>query len=287
MKSLFNKLSILAAMSFFFACEKVENKVYSEGGTAPVLTASTTAVNLQPGIETSTALKLNWTNPEYKFSNGISSLDVSYALEIDTLGGNFKSSNKYTKSFAKDLGFTFTVDELNTIMGNIMLLQIDPRRNYTFQARIIANLGSASVLPLISNVITFTASPFSPPPLVTPPSSGTLYLVGGTSIMGGSSWDNSNPFKPGYQFTKVSATLYTLTVNLAGGDNTKDVNQFLFVPVAGDWGHKYSCSKTSTQPTSGGSFGLDLSDNFPGPASAGTYKITVNFQLGTYSVVKQ
>jgi len=137
MKSYITKFSLLLAMVSFFACKKVENKIHFESGTSPVLTASTAAVRLEPGEETNTALTLRWTNPEYKFTTGISSQDVKYTLELDTLGGNFSSSKKYTTVFAKDLVKDYTVAELNGILGNTMLLQLEPRRTYTLQARII------------------------------------------------------------------------------------------------------------------------------------------------------
>jgi len=141
-------------------------------------------------------------------------------------------------------------------------------------------------VPLTSNVLKFTATPYSIPPKVTPPASGTLYLVGGDSKLGG--WQNGGSYKvQNQQFTQKSATLYEITVQLSGGDNTTGDDQYLFVPVWGDWSHKYACKKTSDQSPDGGDFGYDLSDNFPGPAAAGTYKITVDFQRGKYTVVKQ
>ena len=74
------------------SCEKEENRIYYEGGTASVLTASATVVSLEPGQESNTALLLNWTNPDYQFTSGISSHDVTYTLEMDTMGANFSSS---------------------------------------------------------------------------------------------------------------------------------------------------------------------------------------------------
>ena len=50
MKKYFNLLSYTAAAVLLLtACKKEENKIYFEGGTAPVLTGSTAAVHLAPG----------------------------------------------------------------------------------------------------------------------------------------------------------------------------------------------------------------------------------------------
>jgi len=277
MKSFINRISILSSILILAACNKVENKDFFESGTNPVLTASTAAVNLQPGIETNTAITLNWTNPAYRFTDGISSLDVNYTLEIDTLGGNFSSTKKYTTAFARDLSKSYTVAEINDIMGNTMLLQISPRRNYTFQARIISSVGDSKAIPLTSNIITFTASPFAPPPKVVPPANGTLWVVGDASFGG---WNNplNAPYNTSQKFTKLSNTLYQLTVDLPGGGGYK------LIQIAGDWGTQYHMT---TGTWASGNFEQKDSDpQFPGAPSAGTYKITVDFQLGVYTVVK-
>ncbi len=103
-----NKLSILFSFSLLLlmaSCKKEENKIFYEGGTAPVLSASAVTITLEPGQEANTALVLDWTNPEYRFTTGVSSQDVTYTLEIDTLGANFASSKKYTGVFSKSNRF--------------------------------------------------------------------------------------------------------------------------------------------------------------------------------------
>jgi hypothetical protein len=263
-----------------FSCKKEENKIYYEGGNAPVLASSATTVSRESGQETNTALVLAWTNPGYRFTTGISSQDVTYTLEMDTLGGNFGSSKKYTTVFSKDLTKTYTVGELNAILGNDMQLQLNPRRNYTLQLRITSSIGSN--LKLTSNVVSFTTKPFAPPPKVTPPPSGHLYLVGDATPGG---WSNPVPL-PNQEFTKVSTTFYQLTVSLLGGGK-----HYLFLPLNGDWGNKYAVKNSATQPVDGGEFGYNggnsaFNGDIPGPLVDGTYKISVDFQLGKYTVVK-
>ena len=278
-----NKFSILLTsflLLVLISCKKQETKDYFEGGTASVLTASTSTVTLEPGLETNTAIVLNWNNPEYKFTTGPSSQDVTYTLELDTMGANFSSSKKYTTVLASNLSKSFTVAELNDILGNSMLLQLNPRRNYTLQARIISSIGTNVKLP--SNPISFTAKPFAPPPKVAPPASGHLYLVGDATPGG---WSNPVPV-PSQEFTQLSTTSYQITVPLSGGLH------FLFLPVNGDWGNKYAVHDGSSQAHDGGDFGYNGSNSYynadiPGPDASGTYKITVDFQLGKYTIVKQ
>ena len=282
-----NKLSILLSFSFLLimiSCKKEENKIYSEGGTPPVLSASATTVSLESGQEANTALVLTWTNPAYRFTTGISSQDVTYTLEMDTLGANFGSSKKATAVISKDLAKTYTVAELNSILGNDMLLQLNPRRNYTLQLRVISSIGSA--VKLTSNVISFTTKPFQPPPKVIPPSTGKLYIVGNATPGGDAhGWDNPVPV-PSQEFTRISSTLYEIIVPLIAG------KEFLFLPLNGDWGNKYACHATADQPKTGGDFGYNGGNsfwnaNFPAPTENASYKVTVNFQLGKYTMVKQ
>jgi hypothetical protein len=274
-----NKLSILLSFFFLlilFSCKKEENKIYYEGGTAPVLSASTATVTLEPGSEANTAIALNWTNPNYKFSNGVSSHDVTYTLEIDTMGANFNSSKKYSTVIANDLSKVYTVGELNGILGNTMLLQLSPRRDYTLQARIVASIGSSAKIP--SNAISFTTKPFSPPPKVEPPTNGTLWATGDAFTSG---WANplGAPYDASQKFTQISNTLYELTVAMPGGGGYK------LIQTQGEWGSQYHMLAGGTWQ--GGDFEKKDSDpQFPGPPSAGNYKITVDFQLGKFSVVK-
>ena len=284
MKKIFRLVAFSVFLFGISSCEKTETKDYYEGGTPPVLSASTATVTLESGQEANTAIVLNWTNPEYKFTTGLSSHDVTYTLEMDTLGANFNSSKKASAVISKDLTKTYTVGELNSILGNDMLLQLNPRRNYTMQLRVISSIGSS--VKLISNVISFTTKPFQPPPKVAPPSTGKLYIVGNATPGGDAhGWDNPVP-TPSQEFTRVSNTLYEITVPLIAG------KEFLFLPLNGDWGNKYACHATADQPKTGGDFGYNGGDsfwnaNFPAPTESASYKITVNFQLGKYTLVKQ
>jgi starch-binding outer membrane protein SusE/F len=279
MKSLLNTFSLLLAMVAFFACEKVENKISYKNGTPPVLTGSTSAVRLEAGEEGNVAIRLNWTNPAYQFSTGISSQDVKYKLEIDTLA-SFASGNKYETVYSKDLSKTFTVGELNSIFGNSIRIPLDPRRTYTFHVRITSSLGIGNdAVPLQSNVITFTASPFPPPPKVAFPAADNLWATGDAFA---SSWQNplGAPYNVSQKFTKISTTLYELTVAMPGGGNYK------LIQTQGDWGTQYHMLTGGTWQ--GGEFEQrDADPGFPGPPTAGTYKITVDFQLGLFNVVKQ
>jgi hypothetical protein len=272
--------SLLLATFLLESCEKEENKIFFEGGTAPVLTASTAAVNLQPppADESAEAITFNWTNPEYRFTTGPSSQDVNYSLEFDTVGANFASKSRYSTTIARDLSKRYTVAELNAVLGNSMLLPFG--KKYNIEARITSTLGSNAV-PLVSNKVSFTATPYAPPPKVPLPVTGKLYIVGNATPGG---WNNPVP-TPSQEFTKVSNTEYTITLALGGAGN-----YYLFLPENGSWSSKFAVpDNTVSGVANGGEFRFYSSggQDIPAPAAPGNYRITVDFQKGLFTVVKQ
>lgn len=276
MKNMIKHFLPLLLAGFFFSCEKEVETITYESGTPPVLTASTTAVRLEPGEEGNIAIEFNWTNPDYKFSTGVSSHDVVYTLEIDTAGANFNSKIKFATVISKDLSKLYTVGELNPIFGNTMLLQLNPRRTYNLEARIISSIVPGAV-KLISNKVSFSAKPFAPPPKVQVPAAGTLWITGSAVA---SSWSNplSSPFDVSQKFTQVSPTLYQITIPMIPGGGYKLIQE------QGNWSSQYSF--LSGDALSGAFYKADAAQ-FNAPSVAGTYKLTFDFQLGLFTAVKQ
>lgn len=283
MSSLFKKLFIVGlGLATLASCKKDQSIDYFEGGTAPVLNSSATdSIHLAYATSKENAVTFSWTNPNYTFASGISSQDVSYLLEMDTLGAKFTNPNRQQINISKDLSVTITQGTLNGYLLNQMLLASGVP--HTIQVRITASIAGVPATDQYSNVMQFTVTPYAIPPVVAPPASGTLFLVGGDPLIGG--WSNPVP-TPQQQFTQVTPTDYQLTIQLSGGDPTQGSDQFLFIPVNGSWSHKYACV-AANNTSAGGTFGYDWNDNFPGPTAAGTYLIDVNFQTGKYSVTKQ
>ena len=191
-----------------------------------------------------------------------------------------------TVQITPGLDTPFTVAEINSLIAN--KLQLAFGQSHNIQVRVVSFMapytsGSANIGSLASNTLSFTVTPFAPPPVITPPTTGPLVLVGGDALIG--AW--SNPVPASQEFTQISATDYQLTITLSGGDPTNSNDQYLILPVNGSWSHKYACASTTSQPFSGGTFGLDLSSNFPGPTAAGKYLFDLNFQSGILTVTKQ
>ena len=181
-------------------------------------------------------------------------------------------------------------------MGNYLLLATGISHNIA--VRVESYINSSSV-PLYSNVFNYVVTPYAPPPKVTPPSTGELYLVGdaGTSAVPAfTNWTNSAP-GTGQQFTQISPTEYQITIAMGGGtpnDNPTGgaINdEFLFVPQIGSWTNKYQAPNNAAE-ANGGAFIYNGSPttgggNFYGATVAGNYLIDVNFQTGIYTITKQ
>ena len=261
------KLSFLTVLLglFFSACEKVGNLPYYQPGSVVALSSSTTTVAAAPADSLKIALTLSWSNPKYS----VDSSTVKHIVEIDSSGRNFSKSVSRTLSGA--LTTSFTAKDLNAILlGYGFSFGVA----YDMDIRITSSYANNNEL-LRSNVIKVKMTPYKIPPKVTPPASGRLFIVGSATAGG---WNNPVP-APTQEFTKIDSVTYGGIFNLTGG------NEYLLLPVNGDWSHKFSVAdKTVAGLNAGGSFGADLNDNIPGPATSGRYKIIVDFQAGKFTV---
>lgn len=260
-------------VSAFWSCKKDENKIFFEGGTAPVLSSSAIGtVPLAFATKDQAATKISWTNPNYKFTTGISSQDVAYEIQVDTTGANFTNPKKKSLSISKDLSYTFMQTELNDYLLNT--LELLPGIEHNIELRVKSTLGKDAAL-LYSNVLKLKVTPYAIPPKVDPPSTGELYIVGSAA----GSWDNpvANPAKQ--TFKKLSPTKFEVTLPITGGGS------YLFLPKNGSWDVKYGgMGSNNSNNVNGDDFKLGGGDLLA-PAASGTYKITVDFQTGKYSFV--
>lgn len=280
MKNIFKLMLLSSALvTLLWSCEKDENKDYFKGGTPPALTASTNssadAVSMVYADAAKTALTLKWTNPEYQFTTGVSSQDVTYTVEIDTAGANFTNPNKKQVVISKDLSLTLKESELNDYLLNQLALQ--PDVEHSLEIRVIASLGTSSV-PLTSNVLGLKTTPYSIPPKVQVPDNGTLWIVGDAVASG---WSNPlpAPYDGSQEFTRVSNTLYEATITFLGSGGYK------LIQKQGDWDSQYH-ALDGTAALSGDFEKKNSDPTFPSPA-AGTYKVSVDFQRGKYTLTKQ
>jgi hypothetical protein len=286
MKRYLNQIILLtgSAMVLFSSCIKEQSTVVFDGGTAPVLTSTATdSIPLPVSDTTATAVTFSWTNPNYTFNDGISSLDVNYYLEIDTLGANFTSPKMAQIGITSQLSNTFTVSQLNAVLTNTMLL--DTSVSHNIQVRVVSYLapltsGSPNTGVLYSNALNYTVTPYATPPAVAPPPNDSLYIVGSAVLA--DNWANPIPAAdvPSETFTEVNPLVYTITLTLQGGQEYKLISQ-----NNGSWTYQWSVATKDTEPT-GGPF-IFNGANCIAPTATGVYTIVVNFQTGTFTVTLQ
>lgn len=285
MKNLFKISAIISFVALILiSCNKEENQVTLNGGTAPVLSAVsslTVPTVLIKTNSTNTWNTLKWTNPNYIFNTGVSSQDVTYTIQFDTVGSNFKNPNIGEISIANNLQAMPTIGDINKALN--VQLKLKENVAYNVEMRIKSTLTNASA-PLYSNVLKTNFTPYLDTKVVLPanlplPNSnnGDLFLVGDATAGG---WANPVP-TPTQRFTQINAWTYEITVPLVAG------KEYLMLPKNGDWGNKYAVAdKTVSGLKNGGDFDANKNDNFPGPSESGNYKITVDFKLGTFLVKK-
>ena len=267
---------LILFIATFFSCKRNIETIYFKGGAQPVLSANKAVIAMSFATSSSEAVKFSWTNPNYVFTTGVSSQDVSYLLEIDTTGANFTNPARKQISISRELSLSITQGDLNDYLLNQLGLVAGQPHNIEF--RITSTLLNNSV-PLISNVLKFVITPFVIPPKVTPPASGKLYITG--SATPGGWMAGGDPELLAQKFTQVTPTYYVIaSLALNGGSS------YLFVPVYGDWGAKYGgLGANNTNNPNGDDFKPNGGDLLA-PAVSGNYKIEVDFQRGKFTLTK-
>lgn len=247
------------------ACDKLDPLPQYGLGVDPVASVSSTTVAPPPADSLKDALTVSWTNPEYAADTNT----LKYIVQIDSAGRNF--SKAAVREVIGKRSTTYTARELNNIM---LAWGFEFNKAYDLDVRVISSYGNNNE-KRNSNLIKIKGTPYKIPPRVALPTSGKLFLVGDASEGG---WNNPVPV-PTQEFTRLDETTFAGIFNMKGG------KQYLVLPVNGSWDNKYSVASNSVPGLSaGGDFRFNASDNFPGPATDGLYKITLDFQAGKFKV---
>jgi len=263
--------TFLVAGTLTSCSRKIESYTY-ESGTAPVLTpSSTSAMVLTSGNASNQAIRFDWTNPNYQFSSGLSSQDVTYTLQVDTTGSNFTNPNIQEVAIARELGVSFTVKELNLILTKLNLME---NIQHDVEFRLKTTLINGSV-PLLSNVVKIKITPYLDVVVPVPPT-GELYITGDGCPSG---WTNTPPVAQ--KCVKVNVSTYYIIMSFVPG------KQYKFLSTQNAWQPQYGGASAT-----GGDLGYNMGGGndpaaMPTPAAAGDYKVTLDFKLGKYTVVHQ
>ena len=261
---LFNKISgliVIIILLTFAACDKTDVPVTHQEGTASVLTSSSTNVAPPPTEANKTVLTLNWTSPMYDSDTAT----YKFVIEMDSTGKNFAKAD--SKTIVGKLTTSFTGKELNDLLlarGYAFNVPVD------MDVRLKSSYGNNNELKA-SNVVKIKMTPYKIPPKISPPAS--LYVVGDVN-----GWNNSASLDKVYYFYKTDETTF------AGVFNFTSSGGYKLIQTLGDWASQYHMLSGGTA-TAGQFEQKDANPAFPNPA-AGSYRIVVDFQNGSYTGIK-
>jgi starch-binding outer membrane protein SusE/F len=269
MKKWLNILLVIGlALQVFTACKKDETKVMYNSGKTPALTASATSLMLVPADSIRDAVRFSWSDPEYAFSNGPATLEVTYTLDIDSSGRNFTKAESLNLTGV--LEKKYTVKEFNALL---IKMGFKPDSTYSIDVRLSSALYWAGS-KLVSNIVKMTVKPYSVKPTPKFPVPANLYLVGDATPGG---WTNPVPV-PAQQLTQIDEFTFGAIVQLTGGKH------YLLLPNNGSW-DKYAVADNAIPSTKdGGDLVVNGGEDIPSPDASGLYKIVVNFITGKYTV---
>jgi hypothetical protein len=266
----FIQLSMLAAITafVFVACEKADQLTSFADGTVPVLSSPTTTVAPTAADSNAVKLVLNWTDPKY----ATDAKNNKYVIEIDSANRNF--SKAYTRTVTGKLTDSIIAKEFNNVM---LAWGFEFNKAYDVDVRVTSSYGNNNEQKR-SNILKIRATPYKIPPKVALPASSRLFIVGGATVGG---WNNPVPV-PAQELARIDETTWGGIFQLSGNQG------YLLLPVNGSWDTKF----VTTTPTNQGGdttgsfqFSTGPGSDFNSPANSGLYKMTVDFQRGTYKLV--
>jgi len=275
MKTLFNKLFIIGVLALLLnACKKDETQAMLSAtvSSSALAVNPNTAIVLDSTKNSTTAVTFTWGATNFGFSAA-----VTYTLQFDTT-----AAGSFSKTTDVVLGQNlviqaYTVKDFNTLAIQTLGLSAAAAHkiNVRLKSDVNQNNGSvSSIASVYSAGVSVTVTPYSVKPVPVIPAPANLYLVGDASAGG---WNNPVPV-PSQQFTPIDAYGYVFGLIT----QLSSTGSYLFLPVNGDWSHKYGGSSAT-----GGSLLVDggvPGSNTPAPSASGLYYIVVDFVKGSYTV---
>jgi len=222
------------------------------------LTSEHSSVTGSSSTSTSHSNTFSWT-PSFPGYSGT----INYVIQYDSAGKNFVSPTQIAGFGGTSVySASLTQADMNT---TALSSGIAAGATGKVEYRVKATTAGGTIA--YSNVVNVTVTTFSPVP-------PNLFLVGDATPGG---WNNPVP-TPSQQFTKIDAYKFGITIGLYGGKS------YLFLPVNGDWSHKYGgVGANNANNVNGDDFKPEGAD-MKAPATTGVYKIVVDFQTNKWTV---
>ena len=259
-------LAVIATLAFT-SCDKADKLPLYGNGTAPVLSAASTTVAPPPADSNKYSLILNWTDPKH----GQDPVKYKFVVEIDSSGRNF--SKAVSRTLLGKLTDSIVAKDLNAMM---LAWGFEFNKAYDLDVRVTSSYGNNNE-KLASNILKIRATPYKIPPKVPLPLTGRLFIVGGATDGG---WTNPVTV-PAQEFARLDETTFGGVFFLKAND------AYVLLPVNGSWDTKFVINDRllpGVDTTGTFFFSTGPGQDFKTPATAGYYKMTIDFQKGTYKV---
>ena len=262
MKHILKLFIAIAGITFLFsACNKVDDLPFYGNGSAVTLSSSASSVAPAPADSNTTVVSFTWTNPKYAQDSSL----YKFVLQIDSAGRGF-GSKAYTKTITGGWSTSLIAKELNNIM---LGWGFAFNTAYNLDVRVISSYGNNNE-QYTSNTVTLNATTYKVPPKIPVPAH--LYLVGAVN-----GWNNSSTLEKKYYFSQIDETTYAGIFYFPGG------GVFKLIQELGNWSTQYHMVAGGTE-TAGEFVQADADPAFIAPTTAGWYRMTVDFQHGTYTI---
>ena len=259
MKTVLTKFLAFSSVALLVlaSCKKNDPIVKTNGGTSGALTSNASILVLDKTKlnDTTKVVSFSFTKPAYGFSAA-----VTNTLQIDPAGDNWAKPTSVT------LGTKVLSQAYSTADFNALLLKLNLPAGVASQVQVrVEHSIGVGATPIYSNVVDLTVTPFN--------LTSFLYVPGAYE-----GWANYKG-TGGLQDSLVSVTgngIYVGVINFTAGNN-----QFLIVPVKGDWSHKYATN--DAQGSTSSTVAYDGPNNYYAPTTPGQYLITFNTNNNTIS----
>lgn len=154
MKSLYVKIMTYSLFVLLFtSCKKDETKVVAGTGTAPALTSTTSTLVLTQADSAKTAATFTSTTSSFGYEGSV----ISYTLQIDSAGKNFKTPAEVV--LTTGLTKSYNVYDFNNA---VIALGLETGIAGKIEVRVKARIGTTDEIypPAYSNVLTLTVTPY-------------------------------------------------------------------------------------------------------------------------------
>ena len=155
MKTLYNLVLVCLSILVLGSCK--DDDMELDKGSSPLqLEVSGEEIVLDQFAEDKEAVKFSWGAG----SNQGTGAAISYTFEMDLKDNNFAGGLKIDLGKTASHFISYTNKELNDSLKKIWSIPVDDEQPYTFEARVTADVADPSVETQVSNVATFSVTPY-------------------------------------------------------------------------------------------------------------------------------